>query len=224
MAAETQIDARQRELNLEPREVRVLGALIEKELSTPDYYPMTINALRSACNQKTNRDPVVDYSETDVVEALDGLQRKRLIGNASSSHGRAAKYRHALAEVMDLERPQLAVLSSVLLRGPQTAGELRSHTNRMYEFESLDEVDAMLEELQKRQPPLITVMPRRPGQKEVRYMHLFAGEPEDAPAAAPAAPGTADDRVDALEQDVAGLREALDDLTRRFEAFKRQFE
>lgn len=224
MAAEPQIEARQRELNLEPREVRVLGALIEKELSTPDYYPMTINALRSACNQKTNRDPVVDYSETDVVEALDGLQRKRLIGNASSRHGRAAKYRHALAEVMDLERAQLAVLSSVLLRGPQTSGELRSHTNRMYEFESLDEVDATIEELQKRQPPLITVMPRRPGQKEVRYMHLFAGEPEDAPAAAPTASGTADDRVDALEQDVAGLREALDDLTRRFEAFKRQFE
>lgn len=224
MAAEPQIDARQRELNLEPREVRVLGALIEKELSTPDYYPMTINALRSACNQKTNRDPVVDYSETDVVEALDGLQRKRLIGNASSSHGRAAKYRHALAEVMDLERPQLAVLSSVLLRGPQTAGELRSHTNRMYAFESLDEVDGTLEDLANRQPALITEMPRRPGQKEVRYMHLFAGEPEDAPAAAPAAGGGPDDRVDALEQEMAGFREALDDLTRRFEAFKRQFE
>lgn len=225
MAAEPDADGQKRELALEPREVRVLGCLMEKELSTPDYYPMTINALRTACNQKTNREPVVDYSETDVVEALDGLQRKRLVGNASSSHGRAAKYRHALAEVMELKRSQLAVLSSLLLRGPQTSGELRSRTNRMHEFSSLDDVDETLDGLQEREPPLITEMPRRPGQKEVRYAHLFAGEPaEESAAPVAVTPTGGDERVRGLDQEVAALREAVEELTRRFETFKQQFE
>lgn len=215
-------DAQNRELDLDPREVRVLGCLIEKELSTPDYYPMTINALRTACNQKTNRDPVVDFSETEVVEALDGLQRKRLVGSASSTYGRAAKYRHALAEVMGLKPPQLAVFASVLLRGPQTSGEIRSRTSRMHEFASLDEVDATLSQMHEWDPPLIAQVPRRPGQKEDRYAHLFAGEPEESESPAPVTSG--DSRIHALEDEVAELKEALQELTQRFETFRSQFE
>ncbi len=202
----------------------MLGCLVEKELSTPDYYPMTVNALRTACNQKTNRDPVVDYSETDVVAAVEELQRKRLVGTASSTYGRATKYRHALAEVMKLERPHLALLAALLVRGPQTSGELRGRTSRMHEFASLDEVDGTLEALQEREPPLVTAMPRRPGQKEVRYAHLFAGEPEESSAVAAHDAGADDDRIAALENEVAELRRSLDDLIGRFDAFREQFE
>lgn len=224
MAAEAPQSEHRRALDLEDREVRVLGCLIEKQLSTPDYYPMTINALRTACNQKTNRDPVVDYSETDVVEALDGLQRKRLVGSASSSYGRAAKYRHALAEVMGLQRPQLAIVASVLLRGPQTSGEIRARTNRMHEFDSLDAVDAALEELQKRDPPLVTLIPRRPGQKEDRYAHLFSGEPDASAASSPPSGGGDDGRIEALEEEIESLKEVVRELTERFERFRSQFE
>lgn len=201
----------------------MLGCLIEKELSTPDYYPMTINALRTACNQKTNREPVVDYSETDVVEALDGLKKKRLVGNASSSRGRAAKYRHALAEFMNLDRPKIAVLASVLLRGPQTTGEIRGRTTRMHDFSSLDEVERTLQELEAWDPPLVTQVPRRPGQKEDRYTHLFAGEPDVEEAPALTSSGS-EDRVGELEQEIAALRESLQELTNRFEKFRSQFE
>ena len=224
MDAEAPQSKPQRELDLDASEVRVLGCLIEKELSTPDYYPMTINALRTACNQKTNREPVVDYSETEVVEALDGLQRKRLVGSASSSYGRAAKYRHALAEVMGLQRPQLAIIASVLLRGPQTSGEIRARTNRMYDFNSLDAVDAALEELQQREPPLVALVPRRPGQKEDRYAHLFSGEPEESAAPAPPSAKGADRRIEALEEQVESLKEDVRELTERFEKFRSQFE
>ena len=224
MAAEAPQTGHQRELELSDREVRVLGCLIEKELSTPDYYPMTINALRTACNQKTNRDPVVDYSETEIVEALDGLRRKRLVGNASSSHSRAAKFRHALAELMGLKRPQLAIVASVLLRGPQTSGEIRARTNRMHEFESLDAVDAALNELQEHEPPLVALVPRRPGQKEDRWVHLFSGEPADSPGPVPLATGGSDDRIEALEQEIDILKASLQELTERFETFRRQFE
>ena len=223
MAAEAPQSGQQRELDLDDREVRVLGCLIEKDLSTPDYYPMTINALRTACNQKTNREPVVDYSETEVVGALDGLQKKRLVGNASSSYGRAAKFRHALAEAVNLDRPHIAVLASVLLRGPQTSGEIRGRTTRMHDFESIDEVEKTLNELVEWDPPLITHLPRQPGQKEDRWGHLFAGEPEIAPAPTPTSRGGSD-RIGELEEEVAALKESLQTLTDRFEAFRKQFE
>ncbi len=210
-----------REVALDAREVRVLGCLIEKELSTPDYYPMTVNALVAACNQKTNREPVVDYSESDVVESLAGLQRKRLVGSASSSYGRAAKYRHALAEMMDLKEPQLAVLASLMLRGPETAGEVRARTGRMYAFESLEAVDAVLEELASRESPLVAGLPRRPGQKEARYMHLFSDADESA---MPSARTEIEERVETLEQEVAALEEELADLRQAFRSFKKQFE
>lgn len=202
----------------------MLGCLVEKELSTPDYYPMTLNSLTTACNQKTNRNPVVEYDDPDVIEALDGLQRKRLVGNASSTHGRAAKYRHALAEAMNLSEPQRAVIASLLLRGPETVGELRGRTSRLHEFDSLEEVESVLEKLAQREPPLVTQLPRRPGQKEARYAHLLAGEPEidDAPRTG-VEEGLAA-RVAELEEQVELLRVHLDEYIDSFETFRRQFE
>lgn len=218
------IQVADREIELDDREVRVVGCLIEKELSTPDYYPMTINALTAACNQKTNRDPVVEYAESDVVEALEGLQRKRLVGSASSTYGRAAKYRHALAELMGLEQPQLAVLATLMLRGPETAGEVRGRTGRMHEFEELEEVDAVLEDLAAGASPLVTELPRRPGQKEARYAHLFAGIPDPAMDTAPASSSGVDARVAALEEELASLKQSVSSLSEAFHTFKKQFE
>ena len=211
-------------VELSAREVRVLGCLIEKELSTPDYYPMTLNSLTTACNQKTNREPVVEYEDSDVIEALDSLQRKRLVGNASSTHGRAAKYRHALAEAMNLSEPQRAVLASLLLRGPETVGELRGRTSRLHEFDSLEEVEAVLEKLIRREPPLAMQLPRRPGQKEARYAHLFAGEPEFDDSPRTGADDGLEERVGELETQVALLRTQLDEYIDAFETFRRQFE
>ncbi len=218
-------DAAEDALTLGAREVRVLGCLIEKELSTPDYYPMTLNALTTACNQKTNRDPVVDYDESDVSEALDALQRRRLVGHASSSYGRADKFRHALVEVMGLDRPALAVLSSLMLRGPETAGELRARTSRMHEFGSLDAVEAMLRALSEREPALVVHLSKQPGQKEARYAHLFAGVPdEDDVAAASRGHGDLEGRVGNLEEQIEMLQQQIDELTDAFESFRRQFE
>ncbi len=211
-------------VELDASEVRVLGCLVEKELSTPDYYPMTLNSLTTACNQKTNREPVVEYDESDVVDALDGLQRKRLVGNASSSHGRAAKYRHALAEAMDLSTPQLAVIASLMLRGPETVGELRGRTSRLHEFDSLEDVEAVLNKLAQREPPLVTQRPRRPGQKEARYAHLFAGEPAIDPTPRTGAEDGLESRVAELEERVELLRVHLDEYIDAFETFRRQFE
>lgn len=213
-------------MELDPREVRVLGCLIEKALSTPDYYPMTLNALTTACNQKTNRDPVVDYDTSDVAEAIDSLQRKRLVGNASSAHDRTAKYRHALAEAMHLDESQLAVLSSLMVRGPETVGELRGRTTRLHEFDSLEEVEGVLDRLAQREPPLVTQLPRRPGQKEARYAHLFSGEPDaDAAPHDPHSPrAEMEERINALEQQVEDLRARLDDYAEAFKTFRSQFE
>lgn len=210
---------------LSSEEVRALGVLVEKQLSTPDYYPMTLNALRQACNQKTNRDPVVDYDESVVREALDGLHRLRLAGIASGASSRAEKYRHALAEVFGLDVPALAVLASLLVRGPQTTGELRARTSRMHDFEDTDAVEAVLQRLANQEPPLATELERQPGQKEARYAHLLAGEPEiTAPAAPAPAPAAGTTRLGALEDEVAQLRDDLDALREAFEAFREQFE
>lgn len=209
---------------LDAAEVRVLGALVEKELSTPDYYPMTVNALTAACNQKTNRSPVVSFSDEDVERVLDALQRKRLVGTASGAYSRAARYRHALAEVYALDVPELAVLASLMLRGPETVGELRGRTTRMYAFDDLDTVEATLAGLAAREAPLVTRMPRRPGQKEERYAHLFAGEPEAEAEELTPGPYPGDERLEALEAEVAALREQLAALSSAFKAFRQQFE
>lgn len=217
-------DAAKDPLNLNAREVRVLGCLIEKELSTPDYYPMTLNSLTTACNQKSNRNPVVAYDESDVIEGLDSLQRKRLVGHASSSHTRADKYRHALSEVMNLEEPMLAVLASLMLRGPETLGEVRTRTSRMHSFDSLDEVEDVLQSLADRSPPLVVHLAKRPGQKEARYGHLFAGDPKEDDVQGAGGNVTLEGRVGNVEEKLELLQEQIDELTDAFESFRRQFE
>lgn len=213
-----------REIELDGREVRVVGCLIEKELSTPDYYPMTVNALTAACNQKTNREPVVAYSESEVRESLDHLQRNRLVGSASSPHARTGKYRHALAEMLDLTESQLAVLSSLMLRGAQTAGELRSRTSRMHAFESLEAVDSVLEELASRDPSLVTELPVRPGKKEARFIHLFSGRDDMERELQPTDAFDEDGRIEELARDLDELRESVSRLEDELRAFKKQFE
>lgn len=212
--------------HLDPVEVRVLGSLVEKDLSTPDYYPMTVNALTAACNQKSNRDPVVEFTEEDVQRALESLQRRRLAGTATSAYSRTTKYRHALAERFDLDRPRLAVLASLMLRGPETVGELRGRMGRMFEFESLEEVEHVLGSLVERDEPLVGAVPRQPGQKEQRYAHLLAGEPvvEEAVPETLTVSYADEARLQALESEVTSLRADLEALRAELGAFRRQFE
>src|SRR5437879_1341000 len=157
-------------------ETRVLGSLIEKDITTPDYYPLSLNALVNACNQKNNRDPVMALDEDAVRAALESLQRQRLAGPASGADGRVTKYEHRLQEVFNFDRRETAILCVLLLRGAQTPGELRGRTERMYRFQELEDVHATIEKLSQREPPLVAVLPRQPGTKESRYMQLFSGE------------------------------------------------
>ena len=166
-------------VNLTAIETRVLGSLIEKDITTPDYYPLSLNALVNACNQKNNRDPVMSLDEQSVRDALTTLQEKRLAGPASGADSRVPKYEHRLQEVFNFDRREIAIVCVLLLRGPQTPGELRSRTDRMYHFEALDDVISTLDRLAQREPPLVAILPRQPGTKESRYTHLFSGEPPD---------------------------------------------
>jgi len=201
------------EFILNDSEIRVLGCLIEKETTTPEYYPLTLNALVNACNQKSNRDPVVSYDETQAVTALDGLRRKQLALLAGSEGSRAPKYRHFLREKFHLEKRQLALLCELFLRGPQTLGELRNRAGRMADFESLEQVEETLEELRQRTPAMVERMPRQTGQKECRFAQLFSGPPA-TPDSEPARPDTPNsvDRLSALEEEVAALRTELEEL------------
>lgn len=196
-------------------QIRTLGALIEKERTTPDYYPLTLNALRSACNQKSNREPVTDLSESDVQRAVDDLRRARLAGQVTGAGSRAAKYRHALAEAWSLGEAELSVLAVLMLRGAQTVGEIRSRTGRLFEFDSMESVEEVLGSLAGRDDPLVRVLERRPGQKEARYAHLLSGEPEDVPDTS-VEPGGLDDEVRALREELEALRE-------EFRAFRDAF-
>jgi uncharacterized protein YceH (UPF0502 family) len=197
-------------------EIRVLGCLIEKQRTTPDVYPLSLNALRLACNQATNRDPVVDFDEPAIRAALDRLSRKGWTRLASGPGSRVAKYRHLLDEALDLVPSQSAVLAVLMLRGAQTPGELKGRTERLYPFGSLDDVQRTLDGLIERE--LAARLPRRPGQKEERFVQLLGGEPQsaEAPAAAQAfspAPAGPDleERVSRLEAQVAALQRALDE-------------
>ncbi len=208
---------------LQDREVRVLGALIEKEITTPEYYPLSLKALTNACNQKSNRHPVMALSDAEVQEALDSLSRKNLAGPSSGAESRVAKYAHRFQEVFNFDRRQTALLCELMLRGPQTLGELRSHAERMYRFGDLETLELTLQKLIDREPPLVKKLPRLPGTKEPRYAQLFAGEnAEWSSAPAPIAPP--EDRVTKLEGEVADLREKLANLQQQFGDFKRQFE
>ena len=169
------------EFRLTETEVRVLGALIEKDITTPDYYPLSLNALVNACNQKNNRDPVMTLEPDAVSDALEQLEEKRFAGPAPGADSRVTKYEHRLQEVFNFDRREIAVLCVLVLRGPQTPGELRSRTERMYRFEALDDVVSTLDRLSQRQPALVAILPRQPGTKEARYMHLFSGETPVSP-------------------------------------------
>lgn len=216
-------------MNLTDIETRVLGSLIEKDITTPDYYPLSLNALVHACNQKNNRDPVMNLDESAVRDALTNLQEKRLAGPARGADSRVAKFEHRLQEVFNFDRREIAVVGVLLLRGPQTPGEIRSRTDRMYHFEALDDVVSTLDRLAQREPPLARMLPRQPGTKESRYAHLFSGEPQQeedvarAPSPAPAANST-NTRLDALEAEVARLRQELIDVQQQLAAFRKQFE
>lgn len=213
-------------------ETRVLGSLIEKDITTPDYYPLSLNALVNACNQKNNRDPVMTLDESAVREALASMQEKRLAGPASGADSRVTKFEHRLQEVFNFDRREIAILCVLLLRGPQTPGELRSRTERMYHFDTLEDVVATLDRLAQREPPLGRILPRQPGTKESRYTHLFSGEPpvDVARAPSPASVSTEStasggrDRLSQLEAEVARLRAELSEVQQQLAAFRKQFE
>lgn len=211
-------------------EARILGCLIEKELTTPEYYPLSLNALTNACNQKSNRDPVMLLEEEDVVRALDTLKFKQLVV-LSADGGRVPKYRHILAEKLGLVPAELAVMCELLVRGPQTVGELRTRTERMNPFSDLAAVEEVLRELVEREHPLIARLARQPGRKESRYGHLFSGESEPISEDSAAPPESArlrvmaeNERITQLEEEVASLRSEVADLRRMVQDFKAQFE
>ena len=212
---------------LNAAETRVLGALIEKDITTPDYYPLSLNALVNACNQKNNREPVTSYDEDTVRLALRNLSDKRLAGPASGADGRVTKYEHRVQEVFNFTRPETAILCVLLLRGPQTPGELRGRTERMYQFEHLEDVLSGLQQLMRRDPPLAKALGRRPGTKEVRYAHLLSGDVEawDPPAETTSSSGSPDaERLIQLEEQVATLRSEVAELKQQMAEFKKQFE
>jgi uncharacterized protein YceH (UPF0502 family) len=214
---------------LDEIEVRVLGALLEKEITTPDYYPLSLNALINACNQKSNRDPVMALEENVVRDALGSLNEKHLVTQASSADSRVSKYAHRLQEVFNFDRREMAVLCVLLLRGPQTPGELRGRTERMYRFDDLGVVESALHRLMEREPPLVKKLGRQPGTKESRYAHLLAGEKEAWSAPEETQIVTAADiqdelRISRLESEVQSLRSEVAELRQQLENFRKQFE
>jgi len=201
-------------LILTPVEARILGSLVEKEASTPEYYPLSLNALVNACNQKNNRDPVMHLDEDEVRDALRALEDQQLAGPAQGADSRVTKYEHHLQEVFNFTRGESAVFCELLLRGPQTPGELRNRAERLYHFEEVSDVLSVLQRLSQREPALAAALPRQPGMREVRYIHLLSGgaalppASPDEPAPIPAAPG----RLLQLESEIAQLREEVKQL------------
>lgn len=207
-------------------EVRVLGSLIEKEIATPEYYPLTLNALTNACNQTSNRSPVVHFDEETVARGAGSLREKKLVHEVRRDDSRVTKYRHVMAETMSLETRDIAVMCVLMLRGPQTVGEIRTRSNRIYAFQSLDEVETALNALIAREPAAIVVrLPRQTGQKEVRYAHLLSGEVvfQESELAMERDQG-GNDRITKLEAATEELRKDVDDLRRQFEQFRKQLE
>jgi len=207
---------------LDAAEVRVLGSLIEKEATTPEYYPLSLNALMNACNQKSNRDPVVHFDEDTVSDAIEGLRAKGF-ALITTGNGRVTKYSQRISETLNLGRREMAVLGVLLLRGPQTLGEIKDRSERMFSFADLSETETVLERMADRQDTaLVKKLPRLPGQKESRYVHLLAGEPVFE-AAAELEPVAQPSRVAQLESDLQQLRSEFDELKRRFEALEEQW-
>jgi|SRR5580658_3177329 uncharacterized protein YceH (UPF0502 family) len=217
------------ELRLTENEVRVLGSLIEKDITTPEYYPLSLNALVNACNQKSNREPVMQLDEDAVRDALEGLQQQRMAGPARGADSRVTKYEQRLQELFNFTRPEIAVLCVLLLRGPQTPGELRGRAERLHRFEALEDVQSALHKLMQRDPPLAKVLPRQPGTKESRYAHLLAGDVVEAESpvkfVAAAERNSADaERLARLEEQLSELRREVGEVKDQMEKFRRQFE
>jgi uncharacterized protein YceH (UPF0502 family) len=214
-------------------ECRVLGSLIEKETTTPEYYPLSLNALVNACNQKSNREPAMNLDEATVRQALHSLDGQSLVRSVSASDSRVTKYEHRLQEAFNFYRHEVAILCVLLLRGPQTPRELRTRTERMHHFDDLSAVQSSLHHLMNREPPLAKLLPRQPGTKEARYAHLLSGDVEayDSRPASNAEPEPATSissadgaSLEALEREVASLRNDIADLNHQFAQFKKQFE
>ena len=214
------------EIELTLLEARILGAFIEKELTTPDYYPLSSNALTNACNQKSNRNPVLQLSETEVLDGVETLRKKGLAMQSQDAGSRVSKFRHALRERLYLEDQELAILAELLLRGAQTPGELRARCERMASFNDLDRLDQVMQELLDKEPPMVIKLARQPGHKEQRYMHLLCGPVEEdellesrpAMQSAPSAP------IAALEESVRQLQAEMAELQAEFKKFREQFE
>jgi len=210
-------------LRLTAAEARVLGALMEKEVTTPEYYPLSLNALINACNQRSNREPVMNLDEDDVRQALHGLEDKSLAGRARSAEGRVMKYEHWLGEAFNFSRAEAALVCVLLLRGPQTPGELRGRCERMHRFEEIADVLAGIQKLMEREPPLSAMLPRQPGTKESRYAHLLSGPVESIAIPTAEASGSSEDsaqaeRVAQLEVTVAELKLEIAELRSKIES------
>jgi uncharacterized protein YceH (UPF0502 family) len=210
-------------------ECRVLGSLIEKEITTPEYYPLSLNALVNACNQKSNREPAMNLDEAAVRQALHSLDEQSLVRSVSAADSRVTKYEHRLQEAFNFYRHEIAILCVLLLRGPQTPGELRTRAERMHSFDDLGAVQSSLQHLMKREPPLAKILPRQPGTKEARYAHLLSGDVEVGDLR-PAFEGAAvslnadGERIAILEEKIAGLRKEIAELREQFAVFRKQFE
>jgi uncharacterized protein YceH (UPF0502 family) len=212
-------------IELNEVEARVLGSLVEKQLTTPEYYPMTLNGLTAACNQKTSRDPVVSYDEATVQSALDSLHDKYLVYLFHGSTARAVKYKHMLPSVYELEPSETAIICVLLLRGAQTLGEIHTRTGRLYDFKDLNDVQESLDGLIRRDEPMVARLERQPGQKEARFAHLLSGAvAADSIVHLPPSAGQKNDRIEKLEQEILALREEVSTLKETFEEFKKQFE
>ena len=220
------------EQKLNEVEARVVGALVEKQLTTPEYYPLTLNALVAACNQKTNREPVVSYTEQIVQKSVDDLREKNVAYVFYGSTSRVPKYKHMMTDAYELEPSETAVVCALLLRGAQTLGELRERAGRLYDFRGLGDVNETLDALLKRDEPLVVKLERQPGQKEARYAHLLSGEvvnyapPErsHSSASSGSASGAATERIENLERELENLRSEFNLFRQAFEDFKKQFE
>jgi uncharacterized protein YceH (UPF0502 family) len=210
-------------------ETRVLGSLVEKELTTPEYYPLSLNALVNACNQKSNRDPVTTLNENAVSQALRSLDKEGLAGPADAIDNRVTKFEHRLQEAFNFDRREIAILCELLLRGPQTPGELRSRAERMHRFDDLGQVQSTLQRLAQREPPVVKILPRQPGTKEARYAHLLSGDvqiqaPEAVPEAAVTHRTVDGERIACLEHEVRTIQDEVANLKQQLAAFRKQFE
>lgn len=207
-------------------EARVLGALVEKEITTPDYYPLSLNALVNACNQRSNREPIMNVGEDEVRQALNALQDLQLAGHARSSDGRVAKYEHWLGEAYNFSRAEVALLCVLLLRGPQTPGELRGRTERLHRFDEISDVLGGLQKLMDRDPALVAILPRQPGTKESRYAHLLSGPVESIALSTAdtsaqrnsSTPNQNDERIEKLESEVIELRHQVEELSQKIQS------